>query len=261
VYIGFVARLHHDRAQFTSYANFRQELALGTAPTGQTVPTDPKKPLKPGTPVAVLDIPALGLNEVVFEGTTGAVLENGPGHLRTTPLPGQPGTSQIWGRSTTYGGPFGGLASLVPGDTFTVTTGQGVHKYTVLDVRRSGNPQPAPVVSGKGRLILATSEGGPFSPSGVLRVDADLTSDPQPRPKAILTSANLSGAEQALASDRTAWFWLVVVGEALVVSVVLLTWAQVAWGRWQAWLVATPVLTFFGIAVADQAARLLPNLL
>ena len=128
-------------------------------------------------------------------------------------------------------------------------------------IQTAAKPQPAPVAAGKGRLILVTSEGGPFSPSGVLRVDADLTSDPQPRPKAILGSANLSGAEQALASDRTAWFWLVVVGEALVVSVVLLTWAQVAWGRWQALLVATPVLTFFGIAVADQAARLLPNLL
>lgn len=261
LYIGFVARLHHDRAQFTSYANFRQELALGTGPTGQTEPTDPKKLLKPGTPVAVLNIPQLGLNEVVFEGTTGAVLENGPGHLRSTPLPGQPGVSEIMGKSTTYGGPFGGLAGLVPGDTFTVTTGQGVHKYTVLDVRRSGNPQPAPLASGKGRLILATSEGGPFSPSGVLRVDADLTSDPQPRPKAVITSSKLSSAEQAMAADRTAWFWLVIVGEALALSVVLVAWAQVAWGRWQAWLVAVPVLGFFGIAVADQASRLLPNLL
>jgi hypothetical protein len=64
-----------------------------------------------------------------------------------------------------------------------------------------------------------------------------------------------------MAIDRTAWFWLVVVGEALVGSVVLLSWALVVWGRWQTWLVAVPVLGFFGIAVADQAARLLPNLL
>lgn len=261
VYLGFVARLHHDRAQFTSYANLRQELALGTAPTGQTVPGDPKKLLRLGSPVAVLTIPALGLNEVVFEGTTGAVLENGPGHLRSTALPGQPGISEIMGRSTTYGGPFGDLASLVPGDTFTVTTGQGVHQYKVLDVRRSGYPQPAPPAAGQGRLILATADGGPFAPSDILRIDADLTSTPQPKPATVLTGGKLLAAEQAMAADRSAWFWLVVVGEVLVVAVVLVTWARVGWGRWQAWIVGVPVLAFFGLAVADQAARLLPNLL
>jgi sortase A len=259
VYIGFVARLHHDRAQFTSYANFRQQLALATAPTGPMTPEDAKKPLSLGTPVAVLNIPALGLNEVVFEGTTGAVLEDGPGHLRSTPLPGQAGTSVVMGKSTTYGGPFGSLASLVPGDPITVTTGQGVHKYVVLDVRRAGLPAPKAPGAGGGRLVLTTAEGGPFAPGEVLRVDADLTSPAQPKPG--VAAPRLTAAEPAMAIDRTAWFWLVVVGEALVGSVVLLSWALVVWGRWQTWLVAVPVLGFFGIAVADQAARLLPNLL
>ena len=261
VYIGFVARLHHDRAQFTSFANFRQELALGTAPTGQTVPGDPTRLLALGAPVAVLTIPALGLNEVVFEGTTGAVMEKGPGHLRSTPLPGQAGTSEIMGRSTTYGGPFGNLASLIPGDRFTVTTGQGVHQYTVLDIRRAGYPQPAPPAAGHGRLVLATADGGPFAPEGVLRVDADLTSPPQEAAARVLTSSRLSSAEQALASDRSAWFWLVIVGEALIIAVGLVAWTRVTWGRWQTWLIAVPVLGFFGLAVADQAARLLPNVL
>jgi hypothetical protein len=260
VYIGFVARLHHDRAQYTSYANFRQELALGTAPAGQTVPGDPTKLLALGTPVAVLTIPELGINEVVFEGTTGSVLEKGPGHLRSTPLPGQAGTSEIMGKSTTYGGPFNGLASLLPGDTFTVTTGQGVHQYKVLDVRRSGYPQPPAPASSRGRLVLATAEGGPFTPDGVLRVDADLTSDVQPQARRVLPASKLSAAEQAMATDRSAWFWLVVVGEALLIAVVLVSLARVGWGRWQSWIIAVPVLGYFGLAVADQAARLLPNL-
>src|SRR5262249_39908167 len=115
VYIGFVARLHHDRAQLVAYANFRKDLALGTAPTGQTKPTDANTLLDLGTPIAVLSIPKVGLHEVVFEGTTGAVLEKGPGHLRETPLPGQAGTSVIMGRATMFGGPFGKLASLLPG--------------------------------------------------------------------------------------------------------------------------------------------------
>jgi hypothetical protein len=32
-------------------------------------------------------------------------------------------------------------------------------------------------------------------------------------------------------------------------------------GRWQAWLVAVPVVGYLGLATADQAARLLPNLM
>jgi sortase A len=136
-----------------------------------------------------------------------------------------------------------------------------VHQYKVLDVRRSGYPQPAPPAAGQGRLVLATSDGGPFAPSDVLRVDADLTSAAQPKPAAVLTGSKLSAAEQAMAADRSAWFWLVIVGEVLVVAVVLVSGARVGWGRWQAWIVGVPVLGFLGLAVADQTARLLPNLL
>jgi sortase (surface protein transpeptidase) len=261
VYIGFVAKLHHDRAQLVAYANFRTDLAEATAPTGQTKPTDKTKLLDLGTPVAVLDIPKLHLKEVVFEGTTGDVMEGGPGHLRTTPLPGQAGTSEIMGRATMYGGPFGKLSTLLPGDPFTVTTGQGVSQYRVLDVRRSGLPQPPPPASGAGRLVLATAYGGPFVPNDLLHVDADLTSKVQPSPRMILSASQLPASERAMATDPDAWFPIVFVGEALVIAVGLVSWARVSWGRWQAWIVAVPVVVFFGLATADQAVRLLPNLM
>ena len=35
----------------------------------------------------------------------------------------------ILGRQAAYGGPFGGLASLAPGDPITVVTGQAVASY------------------------------------------------------------------------------------------------------------------------------------
>ena len=260
VYVGFVSRLHHDRAQVTAYANFRVELALATAPTGQGQPADPGRPLALGTPVAVLAIPQLNLREVVFEGTTSAVLENGPGHLRDTPLPGQAGTSEIMGRMALYGGPFRDLGNLAPGDSFTVTTGQGTHTYRVLDVRRVGDAQPPPG-PGAGRLVLATADGNPFVATGVLRVDADLTSPTQGRPPAVVRPAQLSAAEQVMASDDTAWLRLVATGLLLLLAVGFIAWARHFWGGRQAWLVGVPVLTFLGLAVADQAARLLPNLM
>ncbi|GAA5184629.1 sortase [Rugosimonospora acidiphila] len=261
LYLGFGARLHHDRAQLVAYANFRSELALATAPTGQTVPGHPHQLLKLGAPVAVLQIPKLGLKEVVFEGTTGAVLEDGPGHLRSTPLPGQAGTSYLMGRAATYGAPFRHLSQLLPGDTFTVTTGLGVNKYRVLDIRQPGLPQPLPPAPGASRLVLTTAYGGPIVPTDVLRVDADLTSEVQPSPRLVIGASQLSPAESAMAVDSGAWFPMVFIGEALVLAIGLVSWLRLSWGAWQAWAVAIPVVGFLGLATADQAARLLPNLM
>jgi sortase A len=265
LYIGLISSLHHDRAQHNAYATFRKALAEATAPIGQTVitekPTDPIRLVRPGTPVAVLHIPQIHLREVVFEGTTPAIMQNGPGHLRTTPFPGQAGVSEIMGRAATYGGPFGRLSQLSPGDLFSVTTGQGVNAYRVLDVRHEGDPKPAPLAFGKGRLVLATSDGVPYIPAGVLRVDADLMSPTRPAPPMVLSAANLSGAEHAMGTDPTAWIPLVLWGQGLVVAAALITWARGHWGFWQVWIVAVPVLLYFGLAVADQAARLLPNLM
>ena len=122
------SRLYYDRVQHNDYANFRAELAQATAPTGPTDPANAKKLLAPGTPVAVLSIPEIGLNAVVLEGTSSEVMEGGPGHLRDTQMPGQAGYSEIYGRRAAYGGPFARLSSLNPGQIFTVTTGQGVTK-------------------------------------------------------------------------------------------------------------------------------------
>jgi hypothetical protein len=189
------------------------------------------------------------------------VLQNGPGHLRDTPLPGQVGTSEILGRAFTYGGPFGALSSLQPGATITVTTGLGTSTFSVLDLRRAGDPQPDPVAAGHGRLILTTADGSRFVPSGVLRVDADLTSAAQPSVPLVIGQSQLLPSEQSMAIDSTAWYALVLWGEALLLATVLLAWVRTRWGGWQIWIVAVPVIGFVGLAVADQATRLLPNLM
>lgn len=261
LYIGVFSSLHHARAQYTSYANFRTTLAQATAPVGPTQPDDPTKLLVPGTPIAVLSIPQINLREVVFEGTTGSTLQKGPGHLRTTPFPGQAGVSVLMGRATAYGGPFGQLSRLNPGDAFTVTTGQGISTFRVLGVRRGGDPYPPPLAAGGGRLTLTTADGSPLLPAGVLRVDADLTSPALPTPAMPLTRRDLSTAELALGTDQFAWMPLVLLGQALVGAAVLLAVTRLHWGRWQIWTVSVPVLVFLTVATADQIARLLPNLI
>jgi sortase A len=264
--LGFVAwlavgsRLYYDRVQHDDYASFRAELAQATAPTGPTDPADPKKLLALGSPVAVLSIPQIGLSAVVLEGTTSDVLEGGPGHLRDTQLPGQAGFSEILGRRDAYGGPFARLSGLAPGAIFTVTTGQGVTRYRVLDVRRAGDLVP-PLAPGKGRLVLATADGPPFAPTGVVRVDADTVTAPKPAPAMVISASQLAPGELAFGTESVAWVPLVLWGECLLLAAVGVSWLGSRWGRWQTWAVAVPVLGYFGLGVADQVARLLPNLM
>jgi sortase A len=261
VWFAFLSRLYYDRVQVDSYATFRNSLALATAPTGPTNPANPKQLLAPGTAVAVLDIPEIGLNCVVFEGTTGEVLEGGPGLLRDTPLPGQPGVSVIFGRRTAYGGPFSRLPWLRIGDSFTVTTGQGVATYRVTDLRRAGDPFPPPLTAGQGRLTLVTADGPPLAPTGVLRIDAELTSKPVAAPTMVITASQIAASEQALGTNPNALVPVVLWGVVMLGAAALLAWAGRRWGRWQTWIAAVPVLLFFSLSIADQVARLLPNLM
>ena len=142
--------LEHERAQDLLYGQFRTEVASATAPVGPVVPV--------GDPVALVRIPALDLEEVVVEGTASGDLRVGPGHQRNTVLPGQEGTSVLMGRAATYGRPFAGLTGLEPGDTIEVVVAQGTRTFTVLGVRRTGDPLPQPREAGVARLVLATAE-------------------------------------------------------------------------------------------------------
>ena len=255
------SRLHYDHAQRAAYDALRVELANGTAPLGPSEPDNPNQLLPLGTPLAVLQIPAIGLHTVVLEGTTGQVLENGPGHLRDTVLPGQIGISVILGRRAAYGGPFSKLSSLYPGALITVYTQQATSTYKVLDLRRPGVISPPPPAAGQGRLILVTADGAPFAPSGLLFIDADLTSKPQADPPWLLPSSDLSPSETALNSDPQAWLPLVLWGQLLLLITIGLSWLRNEWGRWQTWTIAVPLLGYVVLSLSDEVARLLPNLL
>ncbi|WBB63552.1 sortase [Streptomyces sp. WMMC500] len=254
-----VGHLQHARGQQTGYAELRDQLAQGIAPVGQT--DIDGKVLSPGAPVAMLRAPDAGIREVVFEGTTSGVLTAGPGHRRDTALPGQAGTSIIMGRQWGYGSPFVNLKDLEAGDEIEVITGQGRHTYRVTGQREAGDPIPAPATEGEGRLTLITATGGPYTPRGLLRVEAELTSDVQPRPAQVIDSGMISEAEEPLEGDPSAWVEILLWSQLLLVVAGAVTWAYRSWGRWQAWITGVPVLGAVGIALAGCLTRLLPNLL
>jgi sortase A len=251
--------LQYSKAQSLEYSALRVSLAKATAPVGQL---DAKRELvAPGTPVALLRIPTLGVSQVVAEGTSGGILRSGPGHRRDSVMPGQDGTAVILGRQTTYGGPFGLLARLVPGNTVTVTTGQGTSTYKVVAVRHDGDPAPAPPEPGSGRLELVTADGLPLLPRGGLHVDAELVSKVQTTPSQVMTYPALPADERAMGQDLGAWAGATFAFAAFFGAAALLAWLWRAWGRRQAWLIGVPIMIALAATVADRVLDALPNLI
>jgi len=238
---------------------FRAELADGTAPVSEGAFDDVL--LQDGDPVAMIEIPAIGLYDVVVEGTSGAALMKGPGHRRDSVLPGQIGVSTLMGRALAYGGPFGGLSELVPGDRFSVTTGQGQFVYEVMGTRYAGDPLPANPRPGESRLILLTARGGPLTPVGVQYVDATLVGDAQPPGARQTTRVSLPPEDRPLATDaRTVWA-LVFALQLLVVAEIGAIWALRRFGWRKTWIAFVPVLLLASLLTATQVAVLLPNLI
>jgi sortase A len=89
-----------------------------------------REPLK-GDSIARIDIPAIGVDEYVVEGTDVDSLRKGPGHYPETPLPGEPGTAAVAGHRTTYGAPFREIDQLKHGQRITIDMPDGRFLYRV----------------------------------------------------------------------------------------------------------------------------------
>ncbi len=69
-----------------------------------------------GEAIGRIEVPRIGLDIVIVQGTDTASLQKGPGHYPGTPLPGLPGTTAIAGHRTTYLAPFRDINRIEPGD-------------------------------------------------------------------------------------------------------------------------------------------------
>jgi len=115
-----------------------------------------------GSAVGILEIGAIGLRQVVVEGTTASNTMVGPGHVPGTAAPGQPGNSVIVGRNSMYGGPFGDLSKMAVGDQIVVSTTQGQSLYEVTDagsvqLNNAATPTAAPDVPAPTPVSTTTS--------------------------------------------------------------------------------------------------------
>jgi sortase A len=252
-----LSALQEGHSQAVLYSQLREELAAQeqTAPLGGQI--------TPDAPVALLDIPTAGVhNAVVIEGTAAGDLMRGPGHKRDTALPGQAGTSVIYGRAMFFGGPFRRIADALPGQAITVTTAEGKSSYVISDVRHAGDPLPQPLAAGGGRLTLATADGSGWragwAPTATVYVDANLVGKAFPTPPGRLSAVPI--AESAMQGDPSALFLVVLWLPLLSIAALAAVWAQSHWGRWQAWVLGMPIVLAALWGVSEAAVQLLPNL-
>jgi sortase A len=159
-----------------------------------TVPTI--SPPAEGSPVAVIDIPRISLNQVVVEGTGEDDLSKGPGHYTGTPLPGEEGNVGIAGHRTTWGHPFYNLDQLQAGDKIILATSRGTFVYRVT---RSLIVQPTDVGVLKQTptpTLTLTTCNPRYSAAQRLVVKAALAST--------ITSLSLHGTSASSSPERSA---------------------------------------------------------
>lgn len=173
--------------------------------------TQPSPTIGAGDAVVVLQVPSLGINEVVLEGTSVEHLRSGPTHWTGSALPGDAGVMVVLGHHEAYGGPFQQLAAMKSGDSIVAQARNGgpIVRYVVDRVER--NTTLESVVLDKtdlvSYLLLATSEDGWFTGEQtvvvaralpVTNVDPvlpDLSADLRPAPfglEALLSLASIA---------------------------------------------------------------------
>lgn len=242
--------MSEGRAQSLLEKEFAPALLNGIAPVGN--------PIKSGTAVALLEIKDIELRRIVIEGTKAEDLAKGPGHLAGSAIPGQPGTSAILGRSSTYGSAFDRIDELKAGQEIAITTAQGEHTYEIIDSTvRSANDSAA-FIGERNMLLLITGVGG-SSPDKRLVVRALLTSPvffAGASAVDVRTSISELGLEGSTQSPIQFALWLLLL---MFLLIVLVPMSQPI-GKRVTWLIASPVLLVVLLQVWRHASLMYPSI-
>jgi sortase A len=199
-------------AQHARGSHHPHSTSLIPAATRVSLPAD-------GSVMAEIQIPAIGVDQYVVEGTSEADLSKGPGHYVGTAVPGQAGNVAIAGHRTTNGAPFNGLGHLVPGDRIILTTVYGqTFTYVVSGTPQAVSPSDVGVLNyfGDDRVTLTTCNPE-FSSTQRLVVVGKLDR-PGGAPAAPIKDFSYHLVNPATAS----WNWSLLPAVGVEVSVLLL---------------------------------------
>lgn len=245
VFEHWVTTVQEARSQTTLLQQMKK--TLSSAAEGGAAPRP-----HPGQAVGLLEIPAIGVEKVVVEGTSSRRLQAGPGRAPDSAWPGQPGDTLILGRRSTYGKPFANLEQLKTGDHIVLTTGSGQFTYVVQDGIARAKPN-----STRATLTLATSSPALLSDS-TQTVVAKLDGKP------LLTGRKVEAAKTVAVAPEVAFVrepGAVIAAAiwAVLLVVVLVLAARLYWrSPWLAWLLTTPVVVALLFCLFGSLDRLLP---
>jgi sortase A len=210
-----------------------------------------------GKAAAVLQIPAIGLRQVVVEGTTATDLQQGPGLMPATSIPGTAGEAVIAGRKLTFGGGFAHINRLRPGDVINVVDFLGSLRFVVTRSFTVPPGRSLPVLSSNLGLLALVTSNQALPPSGFDVVESRLMGDPvkapsrPPRPTV--------ASELALGGDGAALLPFLGWATALVLLLIGTVVAYRRAGRMLlVYVLSTPILLVFALFSFENAARLLP---
>jgi sortase A len=249
-YLYFFTALSAQRSQHALLQSVTAEPAATYDLTSGAIP-------RQGRAVAVLEIPALRLVDAVVQGSDAQDLRSGPGHMPTTPLPGQPGNAVIAGRRVTYGAPFGALGSLRHGQLIRVIDGYGVFRYRVESiVTVAAGHRDVVTPTSSNRLTLVTAGPG-FVPSGRLAVIADLVGSPA---KGTTTPRfDPAPSQLGMAGDPASGLLTLLWCALFVLLLTLTAWMLRRWSQPGAvYLLAVPLLVAVGLFACESVAGFLP---
>jgi sortase A len=209
-----------------------------------------------GAAIGVLTIPAIGVDQVIVNGTSAADLMNGPGLMQGTSVPGTPGNSVVAARRVTFGAPFGSLGSLKRGDKVQVVDGVGTFTYKVTTARVVAIGHKDVVLpTADNRITLVTSNSSLVT-SGRLVVEGKLVGRPVTIPDSTVSVPSYDlGLSGDPAAGGLAMMW------SLLTVVVLVGAGLAAWRLRRPWLVylfAAPVVVMCGLFACQSVARALP---
>ncbi len=129
--------------QFEKWRPTRRPVARPGKPTPKPLPRDDVRrearrfrlASQEGDAVAKLEIPRLGLDVVVVNGTSSGDLRRGPGRHLETYMPGERQLVYVAGHRTTYGAPFSDIDRLREGDRIRVELPYASIEYQVTKHR------------------------------------------------------------------------------------------------------------------------------
>ena len=224
-----------------------------------TVATRPQP--SESTPVAVIAIPKIKLNQVVVQGTNEGDLELGPGHYVNTPLPGENGNVGIAGHRTTWGKPFYDLDQLKAGDPIYLATDRGTFVYRVTTSQIVAPSEVSVLNPTPGPTLTLTTCNPKYSAAQRLVVKATLASTMDklvltpPTPSKSSTGAIAPTTTHTGSSILSALLWGLLVA-ALCVAIWWLSAKRLSKRRWLPYVIGAPfvlvALFYFFAAMASH---------